>query len=79
MRLLTLIVLAWMCAVVNASAHQSGAKHCENLNADTHSIECLSERRISSKGSMTLAFDEIDNDDSGDVLSASLDSIDHVA
>ena len=79
MRLLTLIFVAWMCAAVNASAHQSGAKHCENLNADTHSNECLGERRISSKGSMTLAFDEIDNDDSGDVLSASLDSIDHVA
>lgn len=79
MRLLTLIFLAWMCAVVNASAHQSGAKHCENLNADTHSNECSSERRISSKWSMKWAFDEIDNDDSGDVLSASLDSIDHVA
>lgn len=65
--------------MVNASAHQSGAKHYENLNADTHSNECLSERRISSKGSMTLAFDEIDYDDSGDVSSASLDSIDHVA
>lgn len=79
MRLLTLIFLAWMCAVVNASAHQSGAKHCENLNADTHSNECSSERRISSKWSMIWAFDEIDNDDSGDVLMASLDSIDHVA
>lgn len=79
MRLLTLIFLAWMCAVVNASAHQSGAKHCENLNADTHSNECSSERRISSKWSMKWAFDEIDNDDSGDVLTASLDSIDHVA
>ena len=79
MRLLTLIFLAWMCAVVSASAHQSGAKPCENLNADTHSNECSSERRISSKWSMIWAFDEIDNDDSGDVLTASLDSIDHVA
>lgn len=79
MRLLTLIFLAWMCAGVNASAHQSGAKNCQNLNGDMRSNECLSERPISSKGLMTLAFDEIDNDDSGDVLTASLDSIDHVA
>ena len=48
MRLLALILVAWLWAVVSVQAHQSDAMHCEDASDTGQFRECLVENLVKS-------------------------------
>ena len=75
MRILALILLAWLWAVVSVQAHQSDAEHCEN-EMDTDQLRvCLVENLTKSN---SWVLNKSTEAEAADFLEARLESHDHV-
>ena len=72
MRILALILIAWLWAVVRVQAHQSDAVHCENA-IDTYQLrDCLVENLTKSN---SWALNKTTNAEGADFLEARLESM----
>ena len=76
MRLLALILIAWLWAVVSVQAHQSDALHCEDAIDTEQFRDCLAEN-IAKSNSWIL--DKTTDAEAADFLEARPESHDHVA
>ena len=76
MRLLALILVAWLWGVVGVHARQSDEKHCEDA-ADTDQLRgCLAENLTKSN---SWVLNKTTNTEAADFLEARLESHDHIA
>ena len=76
MRLLALILIAWLWAVVSVQAHQSDAMHCEDAIDTEQFRECLVENLTTSN---SWILNKTTNAETADFLEARLESHDHIA
>ena len=76
MRILALMLVAWLWAVVSVQAHQSDAKHCDNTTDTDHLSECLTENLTKSN---MWVLNKTTNAETADFLEARLESHDHKA
>ena len=76
MRLLALILIAWLWAVVSVQAHQSDAMHCEDAIDTEQFRECLVENLAKSN---SWILNKTTNAETADILEARLESHDHIA
>jgi len=76
MRLLALILTAWLWAVVSVQAHQSDAVHCENAIDTDQLRECLVENLAKSN---SWVLNKTTNAEGAEFLEARLESHDHIA
>ena len=76
MRILALVLIAWMWPVASVQAHQSDATNCDDpIDAD-QLRECLSENSIRSN---SWVLNKTANAEAGDLLEARLESHNHIA
>ena len=75
MRILALILIAWLWAVVSVQAHQSDAMHCEDAIDTEQFRECLVENLAKSN---SWVLDKTTNAEGADFLEARLESHDHI-
>ena len=75
MRLLALILVAWLWGVVGVQARQSDVKHCEDAIDTDQFRDCLAEN-IAKSNSWIL--DKTTDAEAADFLEARLESHDHV-
>ena len=76
MRLLALILIAWLWAVVSLQAHQFDAKHCDAAIDTDQLRECLAENLTKSD---SWDINKSTNAEGTDFLEARLKSHDHIA
>ena len=76
MRLLALILIAWLWAVVSVQAHQFDAKHCDDAIDTDQLRECLAENLTKSD---SWDINKSTNAEGVDFLEARLESHDHIA
>ena len=76
MRILALVLIAWMWLVANVQAHQSDATHCDDLIDADQLRECLSENLIRSN---SWVLNKTANAEAGDLFEARLESHNHIA
>ena len=76
MRLLALILIAWLWAVVSVQAHQFDAKHCDDAIDTNHLRECLAENLTKSN---SWDINKSTNAEGANFLEARLESHDHIA
>ena len=76
MRLLALILTAWLCAVVSVQAHQSDTEHCENAIDTVQFSECLAENLTKSN---SWVLNKTTDAEAADFLEARLESHNHIA
>ena len=76
MRLLALILIAWLWAVVSVQAHQFDAKNCEDAIDTDQLRECLAENLTKPN---LWDINKSTNAEGADFLEARLESHDHIA
>ena len=76
MRLLALILIAWLWAVVSVQAHQFDAKHCDDAIDTDQLRECLAENLTKSN---SWDINKSTNAEGANFLEARLESHDHIA
>ena len=76
MRLLALILIAWLWAVISVQAHQFDAKHCDDAIDTDQLRECLAENLTKSD---SWDINKSTNAEGADFLEARLESHDHIA
>ena len=76
MRLLALILIAWLWAVVSVQAHQFDAKNCEDAIDTDQLRECLAENLTKPN---LWDFNKSTNAEGADFLEARLESHNHIA
>ena len=76
MRLLALILTAWLWAVVSVQAHQSDTEHCENAIDTVQFSECLAENLTKSN---SWVLNKTTDAEAADFLEARLESHNHIA
>ena len=76
MRLLALILTAWLWAVASVQAHQSDTEHCENAIDTVQFRECLAENLTKSN---SWVLNKSTDAEAAVFLEARLESYDHIA
>ena len=76
MRLLALILVAWLWGVAGVQARQSDVKHCEDAIDTDRFRDCLTGNLTNSN---SWALNKITNTEAADFLEARLESLYHIA
>ena len=75
MRLLALILVAWLWGVAGVQARQSDVKHCEDAIDTDQFKDCLTGNLTNSN---SWVFNKITNTEAADFLEARLEIYDHI-